>query len=178
MGWGIDTWQGFHLFPTYPDVALKNDGTPMCLDDVPECPPDRIIRQDPSQVPFRVSITNPSDSLYMDLIENGRWRYDAEGNRYHITYEEERRPGGQFFVMPNVHPRIQPSWARMLVLRIEFTLPSWQLPSGTFFFALQTDNPSWEVSEEYRLENSLYLNVGRTMATTAAPLFIGLVVIP
>lgn len=169
--WGADLWQGFHLYPAYPAMAMKQNGKPMCLvDEVRNeegdlvCPSrEQEIRQDPDEVPFRVTIETPSDSLYLGMLRNG-------------VADDDRREGGQFYVLPPNHPSFLADWARMLTLRITFTLPDPQ--PGVWFFALYTDDPSAEVDEEYSFHYGLYYeSAGRWPVSPIAPLFQGFVVV-
>jgi hypothetical protein len=158
-GWGTDTWQGFHLYPAYPEVAFKQDGTP-----ITDASGNALV-QDPTRVPFRVIIENPSDGLYSQLIEAG-------------VIQDERREGGQFFVLPPAHPRLTREWTRILQLRIEFTVPVDQLQQGIWFFALYTANGSPQLNEQYakRIGN-FYVPSGEWLVGSLTPLFQGFVVI-
>ncbi len=169
-GWGTDTWQGFHMFPAYPEVARKQDGTPMCFVEeirnatgVLACPEGQEIRQDPTEVPFTVSIQNPSDRLYTQLVAGG-------------IVPEERLEGGQFFVMPPSHPSFTQEWVRLLTLRITFT--ETELTPGFYFLTLLMRNASPEVNQEYFIDfGNFYQPSGSWPVTSLTPLFQGFVVI-
>ncbi len=159
--WGEDLWQGFHLYPAYPAMAMKQDGTPM-LDRL-EAEGGQPIVQVPEDVPFRVTIETPSDDFYREMLRTGT--------------EDDRREGGQFLLLSPTYASFVPDWARMLTLRITFTSPVPQ--PGVWFFALHTANPSAEVDEEYSFQYGLYYeSAGEWPVSPIAPLFQGFVVIP
>lgn len=157
--WGEDLWQGFHIYPVYPSVAVKQDGMPM-LDRMEGGNP---ITQDPNAVPFRVTIETLSDPLYLDMLRRGE-------------ISEERREGGQFIVLPPNYLGFPTDWIRMISLRITFTTNN--PPPGIWFFALHTANPSAEVDSEYSFQYGLfYESAGDWPVTSIAPLFQGFVVV-
>ncbi len=167
-GWGTDTWQGLHLYPNYPTTLYRTDGQPA------KDASGSIVVQNPTEVPFSVSITNPSNELYMRLITDGIARRDPEGDVITIKLNDERRPGGQFFLLPPSHPRLTPDWARLLRIRISFN----DLRPGVWFFSLEGANPSFEVNQEHSLiYGQFYVPSGSWLVTRAMPAFQGVLIV-
>jgi hypothetical protein len=166
-GWGTDAWQGLHIYPVFPDKALKQDGTPVT--DASGQP----VTQEPSEVPFTVSIETASDDYYERLTTVGV-QYDVDGEMVTLRADDERRPGGQFYILEPTHPRFPLNWVRLLTIRIEFR----DLTPGIWFFRFDTANASPDVREAYTLLYGLrYVDAGQFIVSSATPVFQGFVII-